>query len=259
LIVDRSRDLLPLNYRYALSAWVYKVLNRADEEFTRLLHEQGYSLQSKHFKLFTFSNIFPERYKRIGDRLKIVSRCANLQLSFFLEKAVENFIIGLFQRQEFEIGDYRSKCKFLVQTVESLPLPEFTQIMSYRWLSPVCVSRTVERNGKRTAEYLHPSHPEYTRRFIDNLVFKYLAATGTTGEIRKNTGNPADFNFAYKEPAKSHLETIKAGMPEETRVRGYSFNFTLTAPPALQRLGYLAGFGEKNSLGFGCVERLVIE
>lgn len=254
LHVDTSHRLLPINYHYALSSWIYKVLNRGDTEFAQWLHERGYHLESKHFKLFTFSRIIPFKYKRISDRLKIISRQAELQLSFFVEKAVENFIIGLFQGQEFEIADYRNKCGFFVETVESLPLPEFKATMNYRWLSPICVSRSVERSGKRSAEYLHPSHPEYERRFIDNLVYKYLAATNKMGEAKENLKNPAEFKFAYKEPAKSHLETIKAGMPEETRVRGYFYNFTFTAPPELQRLGYLAGFGEKNSLGFGFVE-----
>jgi CRISPR-associated endoribonuclease Cas6 len=47
---------------------------------------------------------------------------------------------------------------------------------------------------------------------------------------------------------------IKAGTPEETKVRAYLFDFELQAPVPLLEFGYDAGFGEKNSTGFGCVE-----
>ena len=53
---------------------------------------------------------------------------------------------------------------------------------------------------------------------------------------------------------KSRLETIKAGTNAETKVRGYQYAFKLKAPEPLVRIGLLAGFGEKNSLGFGCGE-----
>ncbi|MCB0538258.1 MAG: CRISPR-associated endoribonuclease Cas6, partial [Bacteroidetes bacterium] len=32
------------------------------------------------------------------------------------------------------------------------------------------------------------------------------------------------------------------------------FHFELTAPVELHEIGYEAGFGEKNSMGFGCVK-----
>ncbi|RLD54679.1 MAG: CRISPR-associated endoribonuclease Cas6, partial [Bacteroidetes bacterium] len=33
-----------------------------------------------------------------------------------------------------------------------------------------------------------------------------------------------------------------------------SYKFKIKAPKELLRLGYYAGFGEKNSMGFGCCE-----
>jgi len=48
--------------------------------------------------------------------------------------------------------------------------------------------------------------------------------------------------------------TIKAGKPDQTKIVGYLFTFHLEAPAELLRIGYYAGFGEKNSIGFGCGE-----
>ena len=47
-----KRQILPLNYQYPVSGWIYKVLAKADKGFTEILHEQGYKLLSgKTFKL----------------------------------------------------------------------------------------------------------------------------------------------------------------------------------------------------------------
>lgn len=35
-MVDHTGDLLLSNYRYALSAWIYKMLNRADADFAMI-------------------------------------------------------------------------------------------------------------------------------------------------------------------------------------------------------------------------------
>ncbi len=70
--------MLPLNYQYPLSAWIYKVLARGDRGFAEFLHEQGYKMENqKTFKLFTFSNLrFPANTYRIirgTDRMEVFS------------------------------------------------------------------------------------------------------------------------------------------------------------------------------------------
>ncbi|PIY05025.1 MAG: hypothetical protein COZ21_04960, partial [Bacteroidetes bacterium CG_4_10_14_3_um_filter_31_20] len=45
-----------------------------------------------------------------------------------------------------------------------------------------------------------------------------------------------------------------ANTPEETFLKGFLFDFKITAPHELIKIGYYAGFGKANSLGFGCAE-----
>ncbi len=42
--------MLPMDYQYYLSAWIYKILEKADREFARFLHSDGYSLGYRRFK-----------------------------------------------------------------------------------------------------------------------------------------------------------------------------------------------------------------
>lgn len=65
--------ILPINYHYPVSAWIYSRICSADIAFAEWLHENGYSLDSKHFKLFTFSELYLPKFERDGDRLKILT------------------------------------------------------------------------------------------------------------------------------------------------------------------------------------------
>ncbi len=39
----QSGNTLPINYQYALSSWIYKVIASADEQYSAFLHEKGFS------------------------------------------------------------------------------------------------------------------------------------------------------------------------------------------------------------------------
>jgi len=57
LLVNKSErgTLLPINYQYELSAWIYKVLNDGDPVFSEWLYFKGYKSKDKPLILFTFS------------------------------------------------------------------------------------------------------------------------------------------------------------------------------------------------------------
>ncbi len=46
-----EKQILPLNYHYPLSSWIYKIMAQEDDEFARFLHDQDYQLPNlKAFK-----------------------------------------------------------------------------------------------------------------------------------------------------------------------------------------------------------------
>jgi len=266
LAIDHHFNILPINYPYYISAWIYNTIYVGNSDFSRWLHEQGYSYESKRFKLFTFSKLFIRpHWDRFGDRIKIFSGKAELQLSFYVDEAVEHFIIGLFQNQHFSLGDRHSEAKFEVLTVERLPDPSFGSEAVLECISPLCLSRNNEERGQ--PEYLAPDFPDYQRYFFDNLFYKYLAAgqsspilagigEGGIDSLREQANARQPLAINVLSDPKSRLIKIKADTPQETSVRGYSYRFKISAPPELIEFGYHAGFGEKNSLGFGCVSVL---
>lgn len=250
---------LPLNYQYELSAWIYKVLAEASPAFSAFLHQQGYRHGSKQFKLFTYSSLEVEKYSidKAQQRLIILSDTITLQISFCLEEAASTFITGLFMNQQVSIGDKLSRVEFVVSSVEALPQPSFTERMHFQTISPLCLSAVEERNGRLMPQYLSPEDKRFEKLLFDNLVHKFLSAPQLVLAIaqeKESLQRDSPMHFELLSMPKARLITIKTSTPQETKVKGYLFDFAVQAPATLMEFGFQAGFGEKNSMGFGCVE-----
>jgi CRISPR-associated endoribonuclease Cas6 len=243
---------LPLNYQYELSAWVYRCIHYGSPDFSKWLHESGYSTGTQRFKLFTFSNLEIEKgdFSISGDRLVLKSGNCSFQIAFLLPDTASPFIQGLFHKQEFTLGDIFTRVDFLVQTVERLPEPVYAKTMDFRTLSPIVIGKSRLTEGGKGTEYLAPDSPDYEHYFFQNLSRKvevYQSITGITPE------EAVECHFELIGKAKSKLILIKGGKEQQTKVKGYLFLFRLTAPVSWLKVAMDAGVGEKNSLGMGCV------
>lgn len=245
-------SVLPLNYQYPISSWIYKCINLADSDFALFLHEQGYqgSRTGKPFKFFTFSKLDVPQREIYQDRLIIQSDEVSLTLSFLVEQAAEKFITGVFQQQHVGIGDKKSQVDFEVGRIEARPVPVKEELL-IKTLSPIVVSKPQVKQGKLSAQFMSPKDEGYGHYFIQNLIRKYESYASFTGNSI-STAYTQNLSWElWPGRVKSSLETIKAGTQAEAKVKGYNYNFKVTAPSPLMRIGLLAGFGEKNSLGFG--------
>ena len=255
LEVVSHAKILPVNYKYELSSWIYHVFEKADPAFSLWLHEKGYNFKNKKFKFFTFSDLLVKDFEIKGDRMFLKQSSLSLLVSFMMAPAAEKFITGLFMGQTFTIGDKVSQVGFEVNQIESLQPPEFKPTMSFQMRSPICVTNS---RPDRSVEYIVPSHPDYEKRFLDNLVNKFVAyqmhQPVLAGQEVEDLQGETAMKLEIIGTEKSRLLTIKAGTPEQIKLKVFIYSFSLTAPVELIELGYYAGFGEKNSLGLGCVE-----
>ena len=248
-LINRNQNVLPVNYQYELSAWIYKVINQSDPDFAAWLHDKGFSDDKKQFRLFTFSNLIVPQREIIRDRLIIKSDQIELIISTLPEETIQHFVSGVFRDREFTLGDRISGAGFKINSIEALPIPIFTSEMSFRSLSPIFVSDKVE--GHRYAQHFSPVYEGYLQLMINNIKVKYKVFTGK--ESLFDVQNAA---LQLLSPPKQKGITIKAGTPQQSKLIGYQYNFKLKADAALLRMGYYCGFGEKNSMGFGCCETL---
>ena len=237
---------MPINYQYPLQAAIYHTLAQSDLEFSTWLHENGYQLEGKRFKLFTFSNLIVPQFgiDKQRERLIVTSDIVTLYISFLPERSTQQFIQGLFQQQTIQVADYLSGVQFVVREIQVIAPLDYHPDMTFKTLSPVCISL---RNEQGHMDYLAPSDPRYELGILTGLLARYDAIHG-----RPFSGTPYCHLQLLNEP-RSSLIRIKAGTPNETRVRGYRFHFKIDLPKELMQIAYESGLGEKGSMGFGMI------
>jgi CRISPR-associated endoribonuclease Cas6 len=251
-----GHGLLPVNYQYPLSAAIYRIIQQADEKYSAFLHNEGYKLNGKSFKLFCFSDLrVPFRIQ--GDRLQINGSPALLTISFHVDEAATNFIRGLFINQQLDIADKISRTQFSVTHVQLLP-DFFTSVhhiepeVVLQPISPLVVGR---KNSKGNYDFLNPADPDFNEWFIHNWKEKYKAVNGSAAVDVETIRNCISLQLLTpKQEIKSRLITIKAFTPEQTQIRGFTkFRMKVKAPKPLLELAMNAGLGLYNAQGMGCV------
>lgn len=240
---------IPINYQYEQSAAIYQILSRANKRFATWLHDNGFKVQQKNFKLFTFSRLIIPKYQiyKENERMVIDSDQIYWYISFLPEKTTEEFIKGIFMSQYFEIGDRISTVRFSVQAIDILPFPEFNPEMTFKTLSPIVLS-TKDDDSK--VKYLSPADERAKGNILLGLMRKYEAYYG------EPYAGSLDYDFTLLNEPKPVLVKIKADTPEETRVKGYMCEMKIKLSEALMKVMYEAGCGSKSSQGFGFLEEI---
>ena len=236
---------IPINYQYELSAAIYRILAKADQTYAAWLHDNGFAVDGKCFKLFTFSWLFaPHRIDRERQRLVINSDTVEWHIGFLPERSTQQFIQGVFCDQGFQIADRISGAAFAIREVQVMRPLAYAPVMEFQTQSPICVSH---RNEHGKTDYLSPDAPNYAEGLLTGLLARYKALYGCDydGDVS------IDFQLIGK--AKPVLVKIKAGTPAQTFVKGYQCKFRLALPGELMRIAYEGGLGEKCSLGFGMI------
>jgi CRISPR-associated endoribonuclease Cas6 len=238
-----------MDYQYYISAWIYKVLKQADKPFAEFLHNKGYGDQNKLYKLFCFSrlNFGKPKLWKTEKLFEIPANELKLKLSFDVSEAAANFIKGLFMQQEFFLGNRFNGIDLKVTSVEALPEPQFNTLQQYRFITPCVVS--IKTGKTPLPQYLMPDD---TRFDYTALLKKHWTEKLTnTRQANIETG---EINLVIDKTYKKNGYVIKPGTPEQTRVIGSLFDFTLEAPVCIHQIIWNAGTCEKSSSGFGWVE-----
>jgi CRISPR-associated endoribonuclease Cas6 len=254
-----DRAVLMFNYNYPLSAAIYNLLRFGSPEFARFLHDIGYKLNGKSYKLFTFALRF-EKFRIQNSSISLLSNYAHLYISSpLIDEFVQNFVIGTFESQKIELAAKDQKTIFEIAGVESLPEIEYKEEMYFKLLAPIILSTKKEHKGRLIPYYFRYNDDlvELNRIFNNNLKNKYELITGSAS-ADKNVSFEWDYNYIKTLEAKgkrlTKKQTIKEGTPEQTEVIGNLIPFTVKGDVDLLKVGYECGFGEKNSLGFGMAD-----
>lgn len=251
LSAERSHAIIPVNYSYPLSAAIYRIIAKGDTQYASFLHETGYG---KGFKFFTFSQVNCP-FRIAGDRLVLLSNEMHFQIAFHLPQAAAHFVKGLFQSERVDIADKKSSAGFNIKTVESLSDPlalRKDEEILHLTLSPLSPVVSGRKNEKGNYDFISPDNPLFTGNLIHNWRNK-IAACYDANRAEKAL-LMAEVN-AVSQPFKSRLMTIKAGTPQETKIRGWlNLGLRVTAEKRFIDLLLNAGAGLYNGVGCRMME-----
>ncbi len=264
----RNNQKLLFNYQYPIQAWLYRLLSDADKSYADFLHNKGYEVSnsSKKFKHFTFSSLQIHGAKPIkkGDSyIELGQASCILIISFLIDEAAENFIVGLFQNQKMSLYNEAYQADFVVESVETLPLPVFDDTetnkitQTFRTISPMVIAEKVDNID----QYLRPTDVNFARFFALNLYDRFCSIQGKNGLKLDPLAALNIIKFNLLSPPtmiKKRGFTVKEGkVNTETKVIGYyNFSFEITAPSEMIKVGFLGGFGKECAMGCGCVEAI---
>jgi len=251
-----NSEFVSANYNYALSSAIYKLLRLGSPEFADFLHNKGYVLDKKTYKLFSFALSFKE-FEIVNSLIKLNMPYADLIISSpMIGDFIQNFLIGTFNEQRIEIFSDNYKSTFHINNAELIPEPKFYDRMEFDLLSPLVVSTIAEHNGNLSQHFytIEDDITDIKRVINKNLQNKYYIINK-----REYSGSGIkllwDENFIMESKRKNKRLTRKVAVKKDggspINIIGIKAPFRLEGDPELMYVGYECGFGEKNSMGFG--------
>jgi len=242
---------IPISHQAELAGVVYRLLRESDEEYAEFLHERGYALDEdpvRRMKLFVFSGLRApaSRRRAEGASLRLAPGPVDWYLSSPREEFLAHSATGLLcAGSEIRVG----AVPFLIEEVRVLAEPVFAERMQFTCLTPVVAS---VRREDGTTHYLRPWQAEaFSEAVRRNALRKHALVHG---------GAPEDdrLELRWKESylARAPHQGTKCVTIKGIRVVGVQAPLTLSGSPALLRIAYHCGLGEKNAAGFGMVEEL---
>lgn len=223
---------IPFNHQHRLQGLVYRRIQRVNPDLSLSLHNP------KVPKLFTFSLFMAEKRELAEDKSHLLGYSHGF---FYFSTAVpeiaEAFISGLLQRPEVELWDER----FVVEEIKALAEPERLSGRKFVTLSPIAVTTKRVQFGKPRTYDLSPAEPEFYELIKENLREKYVVLHGSEP--------PEEFEMKVLNAKPKRFE-VKPGIFQIA----WHLVFRAYGDEGLLKVGYQAGFGEKNSIGFGMVK-----
>lgn len=248
LWAERVPCTIPFDYNHSLTAVIYAFLENSSRDYARFLHDEGYRSGAKRFKLFTFSQLLVPERKIEKAGLVCLSPKIAWQISSPVTEFVEHLAQGLLSLGRMRVGSNA----FAVERVEVLPVPRFSNEMRLRCLSPIVAATGSEREGRFGARYLRADDPGLSEALRKNLLKKFVLVYG-----RELASSEFCIEFDREYLRRKGEEIYRLVDYKGTKIKAILAPFIARGSSELIAMGYEAGFGEKNSMGFGMVEATV--
>ncbi|HHW39898.1 MAG TPA: CRISPR-associated endoribonuclease Cas6 [Syntrophomonadaceae bacterium] len=229
---------IPVQYSHLVQGLIYRHLD--NPVLRNYLHDQGFVLEKRRFKLFTFSRLLGKevRYDREKGCL-VFTPPIRLLICSPIPFILQELGTGFLKEGSVRLGNARLEVmKF------STAAPRVRQAaLRVRMLSPLVVYSTFANgDGKKYTYYYSPFEPRFADLVAENLAKKHLLIYGRSAQSE---------GFALR-PVGVRDSDQKVTYYKETVVKGWMGEYELSGDPGLLQVALDAGLGAKNSQGYGC-------
>lgn len=226
---------LPLNYQQILQGFIYKSMQ--DRDFAAFLHESGYTLANRSFKLFTFGRLYGEFDIDKRNKMIIFKDQVRWSISSVLPKFIKELGKSILTEQNLHLNGQNIN-------VGSIKY-EDTEIMNpsciIQMISPITIHSTYESSeGKKTTQYFDPDDPAFAHLITENLKRKYEAY------YKRSMDGP----FHIK-PLRIHRRDKVITKFKDFIISGWNGTYKLSSTIENINFAYAVGIGGRNSQGFG--------
>lgn len=233
---DQDGLELPIHYNHMVQGAIY---NSIDQQLATFLHDQGFAVGNRTFKLFSFSRLNGNYQIKKEKNTIVFTGEIKLIISSPIDDFCQSLVNSLLTRGFMLFG----KTKIEVKRVYLKKLEVTGEKIVVRTLSPIVLYSTLFRpDGRKYTCYFQLGDPDYERLLLENLRKKYQA-------IYKKEAPLA--NIKVKKMGKQNMAVIKY---KDFIIKGYTGKLELQGSPELLQIGLDGALGGKNSQGFGCVE-----
>ncbi|MGR3219793.1 MAG: CRISPR-associated endoribonuclease Cas6 [Candidatus Anammoxibacter sp.] len=237
-LLSARRVLLPKEFNNITQALIYHLLDRLPAEW---LHNNGFKVDNRSFKLFTFSSIIE---RAVFQPARQIFTFPN-EISFYISSPVpwilEQIAKNIIANENVMLG----KNKMSISSVEIIKDEDIkSDKIRVNALTPIEVHSTLTKgDGAKKTYYYSPSETEYSELINANLKKKWIACYRE--ECR--------FNIKIA-PVKMKYCRERIRCFNGTVIKGWTGHFWLEGEPEFLRFALTAGLGSRNSAGFGFVE-----
>jgi len=227
--------VIPYDNNYEVMKNCYYYLSISDQILEKMLHNQGYRVESGHiYKLFNFTLLF-ENAHFTKQGIKINKYTILKLIISGKEDIIKKIIKGILHAKKIKLQDN----EFILKDIKVDKSVLFNNIMLYKALSPV-IETSKDDNCKPYTLTVYESL--YYKNLIENAKRKYklIYQEDFKGEIF--------FDIDDIDEIKSKSFKVK-----EIYNNGYIYNVWVQTSPKMQKIIYYLGLGQNSSSGAGCL------
>lgn len=242
ILKAENQGRVDFNYYYKVMKVLYRAVTNVDADLGCKLHEKGYKVDNKTFKLFTFGIGYNDSEN--DNKGFIIRKNEEISLTISGKDEVLNLILKSIIKQGYLIIE---DIKFTIKNVQDDEKVRFNKIMLYRVQTPIVES--IYNAEEKRIEYLNIFQISFYNALAQNLMRKYELVYG-----KKYDGN---LHFDIEDVIKAKKRYIR-GIKKNGFIIGYSnFEIFIEAREDMQKVAYYTSLGQNSSMGMGLLKYII--